>query len=67
MLCVREVTDPEITSLWKVLLMELEPLKGLLVQIKQCVFLADILCPCHWRHGEERQGSLLHQEKTLLV
>lgn len=26
-----EVTDPEITSLWKVLLMELEPLKGLWV------------------------------------
>lgn len=31
MLCVREVTDPEIASPWKVLLMELEPVKGLLV------------------------------------
>lgn len=37
---MREVTDPGITSPWKFLLMELEPLKGLLVQIKQSIFLA---------------------------
>lgn len=37
---MRAVTDPEISCLWKFLLMELEPLKGLLVQIKQSVFLA---------------------------